>query len=185
MEKYILDALIERLYDYRAVYRNKDHGMILALIWLYVKTWNAYGEHIIEYKKYVKKTAFLYNDDLWTFEDKDMNAALVTMAYPKRGETRIEDSSTMEKAKELKDMILERFDNDFHKYYEWSLEIRDEMVMSFYLKADNSAIKIYSSVLKSLRKQCFVDVKCVALIVAVVHHIMQIKITALLNRLQK
>ena len=25
-------------------------------------------------------------------------------------------------------MILERFDNDSNKYYEWSLKIRDEMV---------------------------------------------------------
>ena len=148
VEQYILGALIEQLYNYRYGYDNDSkHGMIMALIWLYVKTWNAYGAHIIEYKKYVSTETRRYIDnydddddddeDLWTFDDKDMNAALVTMAYPKKREIRIEDRRTMEQAEELKEMILERFDNDFQKYYEWSLVIRGEMVKLFLPKSES------------------------------------------------
>ena len=112
IEKSILDVLITGLHDI-----NDDNGKERALAWLYVKSWNAYGEHIIQCKEFV--STWIRGKELWTFEKKDLDAALVTMLYPVKEDAQIE---------ELKEMILERFDNDSNKYYEWSLKIRDEMV---------------------------------------------------------
>ena len=54
------------------------------------------------------------------------------------------------KIQELKKMILERFDNDLPKYYEWSLEIR-QMVNN---SAENISfvMKTYFSVVKRQKK---------------------------------
>ena len=54
-------------------------------------------------------------EELWNFDDKDIEAALIAMAFPKPEDPRVE---------ELKKLILDRFDNDLVKYYEWSLIIR-------------------------------------------------------------
>ena len=42
-----------------------------ALIWLYVKTWGKFGEHIIE-------------QNLWKFGTRDLETALISLAYPRR-----------------------------------------------------------------------------------------------------
>ena len=111
IEKHILDVLITGLHN------RDDNGKEKALAWLYIKSWNAYGEHIIQCKEYV--STWIRSMELWTFEKRDLDAALVTMLYPVKEDGQIQ---------ELKEMILERFDNDSNKYYEWSLKIRDEMV---------------------------------------------------------
>ena len=54
-------------------------------------------------------------EQLWKIDDKDIEAAFIAMALPKPEDPRVE---------ELKNMILDRFDNDIIKYYEWSLIIR-------------------------------------------------------------
>jgi len=119
-EKSIFEALIRQLFD-KAL-----DGKEKALVWLYVKTWNAYGAHIIEYEQFVSEWVIDTDDDgvkvdLWTFHKKDVDAALVAMLYPVT-----EDTNSLQII-ELKEMILERFDNDLDKYFEWSLKMRDEM----------------------------------------------------------
>ena len=42
-----------------------------ALIWLYVKTWGKFGEHIIE-------------KDLWKFTGRDLETAIMGLAYPRK-----------------------------------------------------------------------------------------------------
>ena len=42
-----------------------------ALIWLYVKTWGKFGEHVIE-------------QNLWKFGTRDLETALIALAYPRR-----------------------------------------------------------------------------------------------------
>ena len=126
IERSILDVLITGL---RKSTRDRDNGgKEKALVWLYVKTWNAYGEHMINYDEFVSDWLhqdYIDYDELWTFDKKDLDAALVAMLYPGKEEAQIE---------ELKQMILERFGNDSIKYYEWSLKIRDEMVRPIFYK---------------------------------------------------
>ena len=124
IERSILDVLITGLNKNYG--REKNYGIEKVLAWLYVKTWNAYGEHMINYDKFVSDSVlndYINEDELWTFEKKDVDAALVTMLYPRKEDTQTE---------EIKEMILERFDNDLIKYYDWSLKIRDEMVRRSY-----------------------------------------------------
>ena len=42
-----------------------------VLIWLYVKTWGKFGEHIIE-------------QNLWNFGTRDLETALICLAYPRK-----------------------------------------------------------------------------------------------------
>ena len=128
------------------------------MIWLYIKTWNAYGDHLIQYKKYIPSASSWEKDEgLWDFDENDLVAALCIMAYPKKEDSRIDrlnsrhflsniltkgcskkKSLTKEsivktslipefsqKVQVLRKMILDRFDNDLPKYYQWSLDIRE------------------------------------------------------------
>ena len=72
MEIELFQSVIEQLKG-----NLKVAGKEQALVWLYVKTWNVYGEHVLDY------------GDLWNFTDKDMEAALVTMAYPKAEDKKV------------------------------------------------------------------------------------------------
>ena len=167
-------------------YEAEFSGKERALIWLYIKTWSFYGEHLIEFKKYfsggtskrclwhIKYYEERYQG-LWTFGEDDMEAAFVAMALPKKEDSRIDRLNSWHfeisfsdqrlwtiiydsiftilmiicessiscgshcsrqinstflipefspKIQVLKKMILDQFDNDFPKYYEWSLKIR-------------------------------------------------------------
>ena len=66
-------------------------GKEQALIWLYAKTWEAYGEHIIDYNKYYSNWDLTWEEDfqgIWTFDDDDLEAAFITMAYSKKEDSR-------------------------------------------------------------------------------------------------
>ena len=43
-----------------------------VLVWLYVKTWGKFGEHVIAEK------------GLWKFSEEDLETALMGLAYPKK-----------------------------------------------------------------------------------------------------
>ena len=45
-----------------------------ALVWLYVKTWGKFGDHVIE------KT------DLWKFNGDDLEKAITKLAFPRKNE---------------------------------------------------------------------------------------------------
>ena len=96
MEMELFQSIIKQLGNFGL------EGKEQALVWLYVTTWNKHGEHILDY------------GDLWTFTDNDMEAALITMAYPKKEDPKIE---------ELKGIIMDRFNNDTFEFYKWSLNI--------------------------------------------------------------
>lgn len=85
MEMSIFNSVLRHLVD------EKLDGKEQALVWLYVKTWEAYGEHIIDYTKYFSNWAISWQNDypgLWTFDDDDLEAAFITMAYPKKEKSR-------------------------------------------------------------------------------------------------
>ena len=69
----------------------KLDGKEKALVWLYLKTWNAYGEHVIEYNNYFENWQINHRKGwpgLWNFDDDDMEAAFISMAYPKEEDSR-------------------------------------------------------------------------------------------------
>ena len=79
-----------------------------ALVWLYVKTWNQFGQHMLD------------EEDLWNFRGEDLEAALTAIAYQRKN-----DKTGREK--ELKNLIMERFDNNEAKFFEWSRNLYNEV----------------------------------------------------------
>ena len=84
-----------------------------ALVWLYVKTWGLFGEHVINEK------------DLWNFGAPDLETAITRVAYPRK--RKFKDEEMSERIKDLTDLIMEKFEKvmDFH---EWSLKIHQENI---------------------------------------------------------
>ena len=78
-----------------------------ALLWLYVKSWNQFGQHIIDEKS------------LWNFGGEDLEAALTAVTYARQ-------KGTTELTKELKNLIMERFDDNM-AFVKWSQEIHSEV----------------------------------------------------------
>ena len=79
-----------------------------ALVWIYVKSWNQFGQHIIDEKS------------LWSFGVEDLEAALTAVTYARQ-------KGTTELTKELKKLIMERFDNDM-AFVKWSQVIHSEVI---------------------------------------------------------
>ena len=79
-----------------------------ALVWLYMKSWNQFGQHVIDEKS------------LWNFGGEDLEAALTAVTYARQ-------KGTTELTKELKKLIIERFDNDM-AFVKWSQGIHSEVI---------------------------------------------------------
>ena len=75
-----------------------------ALVWLYVKTWGKFGDHVIKEK------------ELWKFEAQDLETAIMGLAYPRIRKTREDEKFIRVKA--LNDLIMEKFDHvaAFHEF---------------------------------------------------------------------
>ena len=87
VEREILEQMLEELSDQKLCRKER------ALVWLYLKTWNAYGEHVIEYREHLPR--YLYWDKksprgLWNFNDDDLEAAIISISYPKEETSRID-----------------------------------------------------------------------------------------------
>ena len=81
-----------------------------ALIWIYVKTWGKYGDHVIEVK------------DLWNFADGDLETAIMGLAYPRKKEK-------PERIQALTDLIMEKFEQGgLAAFREWSGQIHDQFI---------------------------------------------------------
>ena len=81
-----------------------------ALVWLYVKTWGKFGDHVIVEK------------DLWDFHDDDLETAIMGIAYPRK-------KSKPERIQALTDLIMERFDlGGLTAFREWSAEIHGQII---------------------------------------------------------
>ena len=83
-----------------------------ALIWLYVKTWGKFGDHIIAEK------------DLWKFTDADLERAIMGLAYPRK-------KPKLERVKDLTELIMGKFEEGGPAAFrEWSVVIHDQIIES-------------------------------------------------------
>ena len=80
-----------------------------ALIWLYVKTWGKFGDHVIEEK------------DLWTFSASDLETVVTGLLLPRT-------KQKTERMQALTDLIMERFEQDGTAFYEWVVEIHKDVI---------------------------------------------------------
>ena len=83
-----------------------------SLVWLYVKTWGRFGDHVINEK------------DLWQFGDDDLETVIMGLAFPRKNEK-------SELAKALTDLIMEKFEQDGIAFYEWAAKIHKEVIETF------------------------------------------------------
>ena len=83
-----------------------------ALIWLYVKTWGEFGNHVIE------------ENNLWNFGVDDLESAIMSLAYPRKREK-------TERVQALTDLIMEKFEGDAAAFREWSGELHDKVIATF------------------------------------------------------
>ena len=99
-----------------------------ALIWLYVKTWERLGDHVIE-------------EDLWKFDCRDLAAAIMGLAYPRK---RKPDQKKRERVQALNDLIMGRFEEGgIDAFREWSGEIHAQFIETHSLDTvDDHVIKI-------------------------------------------
>ena len=85
-----------------------------ALVWLYVKTWGKFGEHIIE-------------QNLWNFTGSDLETAIMGLAYPRKRKTNGKEKSKRVQA--LNDLIMGKFkEGGIDAFRKWSGEIHDEVI---------------------------------------------------------
>ena len=80
-----------------------------ALIWLYVKTWGKFGDHVIQEK------------GLWNFADDDLESVIMSLSFPRKKEK-------TERVKALTDLIMEKFEQDGMAFREWVAKIHDEVI---------------------------------------------------------
>ena len=87
-----------------------------AMIWLYVKTWGLQGQHVIN------------EDTLWNFGTEDLELALNKIVYPRKRKKNDEKSGgEISLIEELRKRIMEKFDDDKVKFYEWSQTVHEEV----------------------------------------------------------
>lgn len=80
-----------------------------ALMWLYVKTWGKFGDHVIE------------EMDLWNFSASDLEAAIMGLLLPRTKEK-------TERVKAFTDLIMNKFEQDEITFYEWVAKIHKEVI---------------------------------------------------------
>ena len=83
-----------------------------AIVWLYIKTWGKFGDHVIEEK------------DLWYFSGSDLETVIMSLAFPRKKEK-------TERVKALTDLIMEKFEQDSMSFYKWAAEIHQEFIETF------------------------------------------------------
>ena len=100
-----------------------------ALIWLYVKTWGKFGEHVTE-------------NDLWKFTGKDLETAIMGLAYPRK--RRYNEKEKTERIQALNDLIMERFEEGgIDAFRKWSGEIHAQVIETLpFDTVDDQVIKI-------------------------------------------
>ena len=84
-----------------------------VLIWLYVKTWGKFGDHVIK------------EDALWNFSADDFRTVLMELAYPTKKEK-------SERVKTLTDLIMGQFEEGgLAAFREWSGDLHAEIIETF------------------------------------------------------
>ena len=82
-----------------------------ALVWLYVKTWGKFGEHVIKEK------------ELWNFGADDLETIIMTLALPRKRQK-------TERFQALTNLIMEKFEQDCMAFYEWAAKIHKEAIVT-------------------------------------------------------
>ena len=90
-----------------------------ALVWLYVKSWGKFGDHVLKEK------------DVWSFGAQDLETAIMGLAYPRK-------KVQTERVKALTDLITEKFNEDRSAFREWSAVIHQEFTQTLPETADIS-----------------------------------------------
>ena len=81
-----------------------------ALVWLYVKTWGKFGDHVIEQKA------------LWNFGADDLDSVIMGLILPRK-------KDKTERVKALTDLIMEKFEQGgLTAFREWSGEIHGQII---------------------------------------------------------
>ena len=81
-----------------------------ALIWLYVKTWGKFGDHVIEEK------------GIWKFGGQHLETAIMGLAYPRKKEK-------PERIQALTDLIMAKFEQGgLIAFRNWSGEIHEQFI---------------------------------------------------------
>ena len=86
-----------------------------ALVWLYIKTWGKFGDHVIEQKA------------LWNFNADDLDTVVMSLTFPRKKEK-------TERVKALTDLIMEKFEQDGMAFREWVVKIHEQVQGSTDLK---------------------------------------------------
>ena len=110
MEKELFQSTIDQLK------KTKMTKIENAFIWLYVKTWGLQGQHVID------------EAALWNFGTEDLESALIRITYPRRkqkNDKKAEGKNGL--IEDLRKLIMEKFDNDKNKFYEWSQTVHEEV----------------------------------------------------------
>ena len=85
-----------------------------ALIWLYVKTWGMFGDHVIK-------------EDLWKFAVRDLEAAIMGLANPRK--RKYNEKEETERVHALNDLIMETFEEGgIDAFQKWSREIHAQAI---------------------------------------------------------
>ena len=79
-----------------------------ALVWLYIKTWGKFGDHVIEQKT------------LWNFNADDLDTVVMSLILPRKKEK-------TERVKALTDLIMEKFEQDGMAFREWVVKIHEQV----------------------------------------------------------
>ena len=87
-----------------------------ALIWLYLKAWGRFGEHVIEEK------------GLWKFGADDLESAVMGLAY--RRKRKPNENEKTERVEALTELIMEKFEQDRMAFDEWSATVYSEYIAS-------------------------------------------------------
>ena len=82
-----------------------------ALIWLYLKTWGKFGDHVIKEKH------------LWNFSGTDLETVIMSLAFPRKKEK-------TERVEALTDLIMEKFEQDGMAFREWAAKVHAEVIES-------------------------------------------------------
>ena len=94
-----------------------------------MKTWGKFGEHVTE-------------NDLWKFTGKDLETAIMGLAYPRK--RRYNEQEKTERIQALNDLIMERFEEGgIDAFRKWSGEIHAQVIETLpFDTVDDQVIKI-------------------------------------------
>ena len=88
-----------------------------ALIWLYLKIWGKFGDHVIEEK------------GLWNFGADDLETIIKNVVC-KRKKENTEEAEVEAEVEALTDLIMEKFEHDRMAFNEWSATIHSGYIAS-------------------------------------------------------